>query len=305
MEECMVTQSIDGITFKMKEVHDFSCLSRYGQVFCVFSQNDSGNISFGVDNGKEKHFIKIAGAKTAESCTSEQKAVEILKAAIPIYKNLTHPHLIQLVDHFTYDNSYVAVFKWSTGDCLFDYWNFEKYKSNSELSPVERFGNLSCDKRLNAFNTIFDFLAFTESKDYVAVDFYDGSIMYDFEKDIVTICDIDFFRKSPAINDMGENFWGTKRLKSPEEYILGAKIDSVTNVFTLGALLFHFFGSYTDDEVRRMYKESAFFPCRYETWELSESLYTTALKAVNQNKENRYDSMIAFYETWKVNQPLK
>lgn len=76
---------------------------------------------------------------------------------------------------------------------------------------------------------------------YVAVDFYAGSIMYDFQTDRITICDIDLFRKKPSINDMGEDYWGTKRLKAPEEYCYGAAIDEITNVYTLGALLFDSF----------------------------------------------------------------
>lgn len=298
----MPIQTIDNVSFQMKEVCDFSFLSKYGRVFCVFDQNDSGNISFGVDNGKEKKFIKIAGAKTANSCISSQKAVENLKIATSVYNDLAHPHLIQLIEHFSYKDLYIAVFKWVDGECLFDYWNFEKYSNNSELiAPRERFIKMPCDKKLNAFNTVFEFLTFIESKNYVAVDFYDGSIMYDFENDIVTVCDVDFFRKNPLLNDIGEDFWGTKRLKSPEEYTIGEKIDTITNVFTLGALLFHFFGSYTDEEIARMYEKNAFIPCRYETWELSENLYKVALKAVQSNRENRYSSMKSFYEAWKDN----
>jgi serine/threonine-protein kinase len=44
----MVTQVIDNISFQLKEPHDFSSLSKYGKMFCVFDQNDSGNISFGM-----------------------------------------------------------------------------------------------------------------------------------------------------------------------------------------------------------------------------------------------------------------
>lgn len=298
----MPIQTIDNLSFKVKETHDFSFLSKYGRVFCAFDQNDSGNISFGVDNGKEKRFIKIAGAKTANSCISTQNAVDNLKKAVQVYWDLAYPHLIQLVEHFSYGDLYVAVFKWVDGDCLFDYWNFEEYNNNSELiSPSERFKKMPCAKKLNAFNIIFKFLTFIESKDYVAVDFYDGSIIYDFENDIVTVCDIDFFRKNPLFNDSGEEFWGTKRLKSPEEYTLGAKIDTVTNVFTLGALLFYFFGNYTDEEIDRIYEKKAFFPCRYETWQLSASLYNVVLKAVQTNRENRYSSMKSFYEGWKDN----
>lgn len=296
----MVIQSIDNISFNMKEAHDFSFLGKFGRVFCVFAQNDSGNISFGTDNDKDKYFIKIAGAKTAESFRSPQEAIEALKTAVPLYKDLANPHLIQIIEHFAYNDLYVAVFKWAEGDCLFDHWNFETYAKNPEIVPPrKRFQLLSCEKKLKAFSVIFDFLLFVESNGHVAVDFYDGSIMYDFQRDVVTICDIDFFRKRPTINDMGEDFWGTKRLKSPDEYIYGAQIDTITNVFTLGALLLSFFGDFTDDETKKMYKENTFFPCRYETWELSESLYRIALKAVSQDRTNRYGSMMAFHEAWR------
>lgn len=39
---------------------------------------------------------------------------------------------------------------------------------------------------------------------YVAIDFYDGSIMYNRLNKTTNICDIDFFRKSPGSNDMGQ-----------------------------------------------------------------------------------------------------
>ena len=299
----MFVQKIDSVEFKMNEPRDFSFLSKHGKVFCVFDENDSGNISFGADNGEEKHFIKVAGVKTLNSCHRQKESVNFLKNATAYYRELKHPNLIELVEDYAVDGLYVTVFKWADGECLFDHWNFEKYAKNPDIvPPAKRFKELSCEKRLNAVNTVFEFLSFVESKNYAAVDFYDGSIMYDFKRDFVTICDIDFFRKKPAVNDMGEDFWGTKRLKAPEEYIFNAKIDSVTNVFTLGALSFHFFGVYSDNDKEKMYTENAFFPCNYDVWELSEGLYKTALKAVNRDREERYSSIKDFYKEWKVNQ---
>lgn len=55
------------------------------------------------------------------------------------------------------------------------------------------------------------------------------------------ICDIDFFRNAPVINDKVIEWFGTKRLKAPEEYIEGSVTDKQTNIFTLGALIFEFF----------------------------------------------------------------
>lgn len=80
----------------------------------------------------------------------------------------------------------------------------------------------------------------------MAVDFYDGSILYDFVNDETKICDIDYYRRKPTVNDLGENFWGSSRFKSPEEFILDAPIDEVTNVFNMGATAFVLLGGASD-----------------------------------------------------------
>ena len=301
MEGSIILQKIDDVSFQMKEEQDFSFLSKYGKVFCAFDQNDSGNISFGVAGVEGRYFIKVAGAHTAESCTDTKKAVEVLKQAMPFYEALKQPSLIELIEHYEIGDLYIAVFQWVEGDCLFDYWNFEKY-SNNELikSPYVRFKQLPPEKRLKTVRTMFEFLITTERIGYVAIDFYDGSIMYDFSNDSTMICDIDFFRKKPTFNDMGEDFWGTKRLKAPEEYIYGAVIDEVTNVFTLGALILHFFGCYSEKDMNQMYECNEFLPCAYEKWELTKELYDVVTKAVSHNRDNRYSSVTNFYVSWNA-----
>ncbi|MCL1824158.1 MAG: hypothetical protein FWG44_08150 [Oscillospiraceae bacterium] len=294
----MIIQKINDIEFKMSEPCDFSFLEKHGKVFCAFDENDSGNISFGTDNGQEKYFIKVAGAKTLNSGYKPDEAIQNLKNAVPVYKDLKHPNLVELIDDYAAGNLYAAVFRWVDGECLHDHWNFEKYKKNPQMkSPKIRFKELPALKRIDSFNIFFSFLIHTASKGYIAVDFYDGSILYDFEKERTAICDIDYFAKAPVINHMGD-FWGTKRLKSPEEYILGAEINEETNVYTLGALIFHFFGEYTDDDIQQMYKNNCFFPCSPEKWELNERLYDTALKAVNNDRIKRYDSISDFFNAW-------
>lgn len=122
------------------------------------------------------------------------------------------------------------------------HWNFEKYKRDTALkSPKEKFRELPVSKKLSTVDVLFSFLQNANKKGYIAVDFYDGSIMYDFSTDKTTICDIDLFRKVPVINDKGDDWFGSKRLKAPEEYIKGEAIDEQTNIFTLGALIFDFF----------------------------------------------------------------
>ncbi|MBP2133496.1 serine/threonine-protein kinase [Methanomicrobium sp. W14] len=295
----MVKINLDNVEFQLKESHDFSWISSLGKVFCVFSQNDSGNISFGVEDGNEKYFVKVAGLKTVESVRTPEEAIASLKEAMPIYKNIKHPNLIELVRHYSLGDIYIAVFKWADGDCLFDYWNFEKYHDSPRIiSPAKRFRQLSPEKRIKAVEVLFSFLSEVSKSNYVAVDFYDGSIIYDFSTETTTICDIDFFRKKPAINDMGEDFWGTKRFKAPEEYVKGAVIDEATNVYTLGALIFSFFGNFTDADIRLRYRKNVFMPCTFENWELSRSCYNCVLKSVSIDRSARYASINEFFIAW-------
>lgn len=59
----MKIKMIGDVSFSLQEDHDFRWLDEMGRVFCVFDEQDSGNISFGVENGEGKFFVKYAGAK--------------------------------------------------------------------------------------------------------------------------------------------------------------------------------------------------------------------------------------------------
>lgn len=194
----------------------------------------------------------------------------------------------------------IVVFEWASGECLFDHWNFEKYQRDTTIkSPKERFKELPVNRKWKAIEVLFSFLQDVNQKGYVAVDFYDGSIMYDFLTDTTTICDIDFFKKAPVINDKGNEWFGTKRLKAPEEYKQGCAIDEQTNIFTLGALIFEFFGQFSDKEIHQRYCNNQFVPCSLANWKLSEESYRVAAKAVSFNKCERYLTFAEFFNEWK------
>ncbi|MCG7343642.1 serine/threonine protein kinase [Sporosarcina sp. ACRSL] len=286
-EKNLVTITIDEVSFHLQEHHNFLWLKKLGNVFCVFDQQDSGNISFGIENNGEKFFVKFAGAKPEDFSGDPADAINRLIKAIPVYKQLEHPYLIRLIDHFAIENGNAAVFEWFEGECLHSHWSFGgKAKYTNPKSPYYRFRNLDVEKRLEALDKIFSFHVFVESQGFVAVDFYDGSILYDFLKDETRICDIDFYRKSPSVNDLGENFWGADQSKSPEEYELGAPIDSRTNVFNMGAIAFGLLGGERDHS--------------FSKWEANKTLYEVAIKAVKKNRDKRYPTINKFYEEWKA-----
>lgn len=296
----MVINKLDDIEFRLKEYHDFSWLKQYGKAFWKVDETGSGCLCIGMEQDGKKYFCKIAGADTIEAEVSPEVSIEILKKAVPIYRDLAHPNLVKLVDAYPYEQFYVAVFQWAEGDCLFDHWNFDKYAADSTLkSPKEKFKALPVEKKLRAVEPLFSFLQNTAEQGYVAVDFYDASLLYDFETDKITICDIDLFEKAPVVNHAGEDWYGTKRLKAPEEYEKGSVIDQRTNLFTLGALLFEFFGVFSAGEIEKRYTENRFLPCALSKWQLNEQSYQVAAKAVSPDREDRYRTVAEFFQEWK------
>lgn len=282
----MITITLDKVKFDLKESHNFEWLNNLGETFCVFDENDSGNISFGIINENKKYFVKYAGAKTKEYEGDIQAAIDNLTHSIAIYKDLEQKDLIRFIKVIKTPSGLATIFEWFEGDCLFAHWTFGKWdRYTSPNSPYYKYKNLSLEKRLKSIETIFEFLTFVEEKNYVAVDFYDGSILYDFENDITKICDIDFFRKKPTINDVGEDYWGSRRMKAPEEYILNATIDSDTNVFGLGRLILGLLGDEKDYSI--------------EKWEGSKVLYDVLMKATEFDRTKRFQTLKEFYVEWK------
>ena len=289
----MVKCKIDNIEFKLREYQDFSWVNDYGIAFSVIDETGSGCISFGVQKDNKKYFIKIAGAKTVEAEISEQESIDLLKDAVEKYKSIHHQNLIKYIDSFDINEFFAVIFEYADGECLFDHWNFEKYKNDSTLiTPIQKFKKLEISKRLDVVYKLFSFFETFINAGYVAVDFYDSSIIYNFEKDEATFCDIDLFRKLPTKNDLGKDYYGTKRLKAPEENELGATIDELTNEFTLGAIIFDIFSNVSNNDKR--YEIGMFIPNDLEEFELNAKTYNVLLKATNYDRNNRYTSINEF-----------
>jgi len=272
------------VTFQLQENHDFQWLEKLGKVFAVFDQQDSGNISFGVKSGKDKLFVKYAGARTAAFSGDVQTAIANLKTAVHLYHELRHPALVKMIDHFGVGPGYAAIFKWFEGESLHPHWSFPPpSKYTHPDSPYYRFKQLPVELRVEAFNRILSFHEFAAASGYIAVDFYDGSLIYNFETNEIQICDIDLYRREPFINTMGR-FWGSSRYMSPEEFEYGAPIDERTNVFTMGATAFALLGGELDRSI--------------EKWEAGEALYKVALQAVNPDRGQRYLSLRDLRRAW-------
>jgi len=268
-------QRTDGVPYRLKEPFDFTFLSKYGKAFKVFDAQDSGNMCFGVANNGDKYFVKFAGAPTMRSNVSPKEVIDRMTKTTQIYKDLAHPTLIKLINTEEIGGGTAMIFKWYNADCMGRMYHLSR----------EKFLKMDNKTRLQVFDDILTFHAHVIKQGYVAIDFYDGCIMYDFDKNQTTICDIEFYSKSPYINKMGR-MWGSSRFMSPEEFQLGAVIDEITNVYTMGATAFELFGDNRDRCI--------------EKWVLSKELFDVAKKAVNDERGNRQQSIAQFIAEWRI-----
>lgn len=279
------TIKLDNVSFRLKERHDFGWLKELGEVFCVFAEQDSGNISFGVESEEGKKFVKYAGAKTLQYPGEPEDAIERLKSSAPVFETLRHPHLVNLTTHFDVAGGCALVFDWFDGENLYSRGaSASPFKPEHSYLPIFRFKQLPVEQRLAVLKSIFEFHIHVEKKGYVAVDFYDGSILFDFKNNVTKICDIDLYRKKPFVNSMGR-LWGSARFMAPEEFDFGAEIDERTNVFNMGATAFCLLGGGRDRSLPE--------------WEAGRELRQVAMRAVEKEKKDRYSTVEEFASAWE------
>lgn len=264
--------TLGSVTFELREPFDFAFLRAYGEPFEVYDQQDSGNLCFGLRRGREKRFLKLAGAETARSSVTPEEAVRRMRACSAVWRDLAHPALLGLMEDGPVPGGYVQVFEYGEGRCMCPMYG-----------EHERFMALPFEEKLGIYETVLDFHEHVHRRGYVAIDFYDGCILYDFETRRTRLCDVEFYRRMPVVNDMGR-MWGSARFMSPEEFVLGAAVDERSNVFTMGQTAFQLFGGGTDHSP--------------DKWRAPEGLYPVALKAVSGRREDRYATIAALRAAW-------
>lgn len=267
------------ISCELKRPFDLSFLAAYGEPFVVFDQQQSGNLCFGVQGREGKLFLKVAGAETTRSCVAPEEAVRRMREASVVWRDLAHPALLRLLEDRPIAGGYLQVFEYFEGRCM-----------GRQYDDHERFLRLPLEEKLNIYQTILEFHDHVNRCGYVAIDFYDGCVMYDFDAHETRLCDVEFYQRMPVINEMGR-MWGSSRYMSPEEFTLGATIDERSNVYTMGQTAFQLLGGGTDYALGK--------------WQASKALHTVALKAVKERREERYPSVGAYLAIWNETRKIE
>lgn len=199
-------------------------LRRIGRVFRTFRLQDSGCVSLGVEIGGERWFVKTARSRMA---------AESLARAVRFHAAVRHPAIVPLRHRLLAEGRLTLVYPWAEGEVLYPATVPRTSRRSDPGSPLHRFRHLPVERAAAAVDRIIDAHLAVEDAGFVAVDFYDGCVMYDFDAHTVALCDLDEYRPGP-FTVVTDRLPGSTRYMAPEEWRRGATIDRRTTVFNLG-----------------------------------------------------------------------
>lgn len=255
-------------------------LSTVGHLFAVFNTQDSGNISYGVQVEDTRYFVKTAGdPANPQPYLSQPQRVALLRNAVHLAQSTAHPALCRLYHVIESPQGPMLVYEWIDGELI----GTPSARRADPTSPYQRFRALPTTELLHALDVIYDLHATLAEQGWVASDFYDGCLLYDFSRQTLRIMDLDTYHQGPFTNTMGRMF-GSTRFMAPEECQLGALIDQRTTVFTMGRTAALFL---SDGTLERT-------PFRG-----SDALYAVIVQACQDEREQRFATMTAFYNAWR------
>jgi serine/threonine protein kinase, bacterial len=249
-------------------------LAEIGSLFRVFDQQDSGCISYGVHTAGRRWFVKYS---------DKPASIAHMMNAAAFHQDISHPRIPKLLHAFRDCSGYAQVYEWVEGEVLYTPQYPGREGRSRPDSPHFRFRQLPVASIVSALNTVYDVHDFLEQRGYVAVDFYDGAMIYDFSRGELHLCDFDHYAKGPFTLE-ADRLYGSSRFMAPEEFAKGSRIDRRTNVFTMGAAAFVFLANDGSRDAR--------------DWRASEALYRVALRAVAPVPDEQYPSVRALHEAW-------
>jgi serine/threonine-protein kinase len=253
-------------------------------VFATFDQQDSGNVSFGVRVGPEAFFVKTAGAPAASAPLPLAARVALLHNAARIAGELPDPALPRLLNCFDSTNGPILVYEWFPGELV----GVPRRERSNPGSAFARFTALPLPTICRSLSTIFRVHAKLAQRGWIASDFYDGCVMYDFVTHDLRLVDLDHYRQGAFTNDMGRMF-GSTRFMAPEEHALGSQINELTTVFNMGRCITVFLRE----------------PSPQLQSPATSAILRVEEKACQENPSRRYNSMADLLHAWqKASAPL-
>ncbi|MFF1765168.1 serine/threonine protein kinase [Streptomyces sp. NPDC058249] len=254
-------------------------LGRVGEVFRAFREQDSGCASYGVR--------LLDGARWFVKEAVTDRARRSLARGWAFHRAVRHPAIVPQVHRIAVPGGgWAVVMPWREGEVLYHPTGSGPRDRTSPGSPMARFRALPMAHVRRAFGRILDAHLAVEAAGHVAVDFYDGAVLYDFARDATHLVDLDEYRPGPFVLDE-ERLPGSRRFMAPEEFVRGAVIDVRTTVFTLGRTARLLLDA--GDEER--------------AWRGTPAQQTVIVRATRVDPADRFENVHDFARAWRAAGP--
>ena len=246
-------------------------LATCGSVFAVFDARtqDSGNVSYGVEVECTRFFVKTAGSSA--DCTphlSHTERIAALRNAARISASVYHRSLPGLRNVIETEAGPKLVYDWVVGDLV--------------RNALARVRGLPSTLIQSLVAEICDLHVSLVDGGWIACDFYDGAMIYNFDRNVAYAIDLDSYHHGAFTNTVGRMFEST-RFMAPETFEFGAPIDERTTVFTLGrtAAVLLSDGSLGRDSFRG-----------------SKGQYEAMLHTCETHPDNRFQTVDELFSAW-------
>ena len=249
-------------------------LASAGDVFATIAGHDSRNTSYGVAVGGDRWFVKHA---------ADADAIRELESAVRFHAAVRHDAIVPLAGVIEAADGLALVHPWRPGEVLDDPLAPCARPRADPGSAFARFRALPVPELVAAVDTVFDAHVAIARAGFVAVDFYDGAVMYDFSTRAVHLIDLDSYRP-PYTLDRDRQF-GSSRFMAPEECQRGVMIDERTTVYTLGRTAFVVLGGERGDP-------------NPTSWRADPRRHAVVLRATAERPADRFATVAELQRAW-------
>jgi len=252
-------------------------LQSIGEIVATFGppEQDSGNLSYGLECGGRRFFVKTTDPGAAVLLDYPAR-VGLLRNAGKIADDVDHRALPELFNIVESPHGPMLVYEWMDGELL-------RARGDGRESAHLRFRRLPVDEILIALDEVIELHVLLAASGYVAVDFYDGCLIYDFASHRIHVVDLDHYHQGAFQNGMGRMF-GSTRFMAPEELEYGRLIDERTTLFNMARVVVVFL---SDGTLNR------------NSFRGSSMQHEVIVRTCEPRPEARFQSMREFDAAWR------
>lgn len=248
-------------------------LRTIGSVFREFRNQDSGFVSYGIEIDGRQWFVKHSAAGPLRS----------LHRATCFHHAVRHRSIVPLRQVLRADEELALVYPWVAGEVLYGPATARGSLARTDpASAHARFRAQPVGVILDVFEEILDAHLSVSRAGFVAADWYDGCLVYDFAQRRINLIDLDEYRPGPFVVE-GAPLPGSTRFRPPEHCRNGTSSDDRSTVFQLGrtAQVLLDAGDLTG------------------TWRAAPDLADVARIATAEDPDARYQSVAELVHAWR------